>query len=139
MKILRFEDREVWQLARELTKSVYKLTANGRFSRDYGLKDQMRRASVSIMANIAEGFSRRGDKEFGQFLFVAKSSAAELQSHAYVAVDQGYMIETDFKGLYEALDHISRMLSNLIKRLLHPRDRRNRRDDAIDAMTRATR
>ena len=125
MKISRFEDLEVWQQARELTRWVYKLTANGRFSRDYGLKDQMRRASVSIMANIAEGFSRRGDKEFTQFLFVAKSSAAELQSHAYVALDQGYITETDFKGLYESLDHISRMLSNFIKRLLrNPRDRR---------------
>ena len=123
MKILRFEDLEVWQHARELTRAIYKLTANGSFSRDYGLKDQMRRASVSTMANIAEGFSRRGDKEFCQFLFVAKSSAAELQSHAYVAVDQGYITETDFKGLYESLDHVSRMLSNLIKRLLRPRNR----------------
>ena len=78
----------------------------------------MRRAGVSIMANIAEGFSRKGDKEFGQFLFVAKSSAAEVQSHAYVALDQGYMTDTDFKGLYESLDHVSRMLSNLIKHLL---------------------
>jgi four helix bundle protein len=125
MKVTRFEDLEVWQQARDLTRQVYRLTANGSFSRDYGLKDQMRRASVSTMANIAEGFSRRGDKEFCQFLFVAKSSAAELQSHAYVAVDQGYITETDFKGLYESLDHVSRMLSNLIKRLLHgPRDRR---------------
>ena len=125
MKISRFEDLEIWQQARELTRWVYKLTANGRFSRDYGLKDQMRRASVSIMANIAEGFSRRGDKEFTQFLFVAKSSAAELQSHAYVALDQDYITDTDFKGLYESLDHISRMLSNFIKRLLrNPRDRR---------------
>lgn len=119
MKILRFEDLEVWQHARELTKSVYMLTARSEFSKDYGLWDQMRRASVSIMANIAEGFSRKGDKEFGQFIFVAKSSAAELQSHAYVALDQGYITEGDFKGLYEALDHVSRMRSNLIKHLLH--------------------
>jgi len=118
MKILRFEDLEVWQQGRDVTRSIYKLTTNGRFSKDYALKDQMRRASVSIMANVAEGFSRRGDKEFGQFLFVAKSSAAELQSHAYVALDQGYMTETDFKGLYESLDHVSRMLSNFIKHLL---------------------
>ena len=125
MKISRFEDLEIWKQARELTRWVYKLTANGNFSRDYGLKDQMRRASVSIMANIAEGFSRKGDKEFSQFLFVAKSSAAELQSHAYVALDQDYITDTDFKGLYESLDHISRMLSNFIKRLLrNPRDRR---------------
>src|SRR5439155_25195316 len=125
MKISRFEDLEIWKQARELTRWVYKLTANGNFSRDYGLKDQMRRASVSIMANIAEGFSRRGDKKFTQFLFVARSSAAELQSHAYVELDQDYITDTDFKRLYESLDHISRMLSNFIKRLLrNPRDRR---------------
>jgi len=75
----------------ELTRSIYRLTADSKFAKDYGLRDQMRRASVSIMANIAEGFARKGSKEFGQFLFVAKASAAELQSHAYVALDQGYM------------------------------------------------
>ena len=120
MKVTRFEDLEVWQQARDLTRQVYRLTANGSFSRDYGLKDQMRRASVSTMANIAEGFSRRGDKEFCQFLFVAKSSAAELQSHAYVALDQTYITEADFKTLSQSLDHVSRMLSNLIKHLLRP-------------------
>ena len=117
MKILRFEDLDCWQQARELTRSIYRLTADSKFAKDYGLKDQMRRASVSIMANIAEGFARKGSKEFGQFLFVAKASAAELQSHAYVALDQGYMGEPDFKELYDKLDHVSRMLSNLIKHL----------------------
>jgi len=120
MKVTRFEDLDVWQRARDLTRQVYRLSANGSFSRDYGLKDQMRRASVSTMANIAEGFSRRGDKEFCQFLFVAKSSAAELQSHAYVALDQAYITEADFKTLSQSLDHVSRMLSNLIKHLLRP-------------------
>lgn len=117
MKITRFEDLDCWQQARELTRSIYRLTADSKFAKDYGLKDQMRRASVSIMANIAEGFARKGSKEFGQFLFVAKASAAELQSHAYVALDQGYMGEPDFKELYDKLDHVSRMLSNLIKYL----------------------
>ncbi len=117
MKISRFEDLEVWRQARELTRSTYGLTANSKFAKDYGLKDQMRRASVSIMANVAEGFSRKGDKEFGQFLFVAKSSAAELQSHVYVALDQGYIGEAEFRKLYDSLDHISRMTSNLIKHL----------------------
>jgi four helix bundle protein len=120
MKISRFEDLDCWQQARELTQSIYRLTANGTFARDYSLIDQMRRASVSIMANIAEGFSRKGDKEFAQFLFVAKSSAAELQSHAYVALDQGYMEALDFQELYDQLDHTSRMLSNLIKHLRTP-------------------
>lgn len=117
MKVIRFEDLEAWQKARGLTREVYQLTANGRFSRDYGLRDQMRRASVSIMANVAEGFSRKSDKEFSQFLFIAKSSAAELQSHAYVALDQEYIGESDFEKLYDNLDHTSRMISNLIKHL----------------------
>jgi len=117
MKIVRFENLEVWQKARGLTREVYQLTVSDRFSRDYGLREQMRRASVSIRANIAEGFSRKSDKEFSQFLFIAKSSAAELQSHAYVALDQGYVKESDFKNFYDDLDHTSRMISNLIKHL----------------------
>ncbi len=117
MKITRFEDLDVWQHARELTQSIYRLTANGQYSRDYGLKDQMRRASVSIMANIAEGFARKGDKEFGQFLFMAKSSAAEVQSHAYVASDQGYIGGPEFKSVYDMAEQESKMLSTFIKYL----------------------
>ncbi len=117
MRVNRFEDLDCWQHARQLTRSIYRLTANGTFARDYSLIDQMRRASVSIMANIAEGFARKGSREFTQFLFVAKASAAELQSHAYVALDQGYMEAPDFQVLYDQLDHTSRMLSNLIKHL----------------------
>ena len=115
MTINRFEDLEAWQRARELAQIVYQRTKDGQFSRDYGLRDQMRRAGVSIMANIAEGFSRRSNKEFCQFLFIAKSSAAELQSHAYVALDQAYIEKSDFEKLYDGLDHTSRMISNLIK------------------------
>jgi four helix bundle protein len=117
MTINRFEDLEAWQRARELARIVYQRTKDGQFSRDYGLRDQMRRAGVSIMANIAEGFSRKSNKEFCQFLFIAKSSAAELQSHAYVALDQAYIEKSDFNTLYDGLDHTSRMISNLIKYL----------------------
>jgi four helix bundle protein len=117
MTINRFEDIEAWQKARELARVVYQSTKDGQISRDYGLRDQMRRAGVSIMANIAEGFSRRSNREFCQFLFIAKSSAAELQSHAYVALDQAYIGEADFQKLYDSLDHTSRMISNLIKYL----------------------
>lgn len=121
MTINRFEDLDAWQKARELARVVYQRTKDGQFSRDYGLRDQMRRAGVSIMANIAEGFSRRSNKEFCQFLFIAKSSAAELQSHAYVALDQAYIEKPDFEKLYDGLDHTSRMISNLIKYLgAHP-------------------
>ena len=117
MNVFHFAGPQVLERAKELTRSIYRHTANGKFAKDYGLKDQMRRASVSIMANVAEGFSRKGDKEFGQFLFVAKSSAAEWQSHVYVALDQGYIGEAEFRKLYDSLDHISRMTSNLIKHL----------------------
>jgi len=121
MTINRFEEIEAWQKARELARVVYQSTKDGQISRDYGLRDQMRRAGVSIMANIAEGFSRRSNKEFCQFLFIAKSSASELQSHAYVALDQGYIGKADFEKLYDSLDHTSRMISNLIKYLTaHP-------------------
>ncbi len=72
---------------------------------------------MSIIANIAEWFSRRGDKEFGQFLFITKASASELQSHVYVALDQGYVDKGDFDRLYENLDHVARMLSKLIQHL----------------------
>ncbi len=118
MKVFRFAGPQVLERARELTRSIYRLTANSKFAKDYGLKDQMRRAGVSIMANVAEGFSRKGDKGFGQFSFVAKSSAVELQSHTYVALDQGYSGEAEFRKLYDSLDHISRMTSNFIKHLL---------------------
>jgi four helix bundle protein len=78
VKIKRFEDIEAWKTARELTRKLYADTGEGAFGKDYGLRDQIRRASVSIMGNIAEGFSRHSNKEFIQFLFISKGSAAEV-------------------------------------------------------------
>ena len=80
-----------------------------RFSRDFGLRDQIQRASVSIMANIAEGFGRHSDKEFANFRNMAHASVSEVQSHLYVALDLGYVSESAFEGLYVLLDEISRM------------------------------
>lgn len=77
----RFEDIQAWQNARELTSQVYRLTKIGEFARDFGLRDQIRRATVSIMANVAEGFARRSDKDFANFINIARSSVAEVQSH----------------------------------------------------------
>ena len=99
MKIERFEDIQAWKKARELVRSIYEITSDGNFSKDYGLKDQLRRASVSIMSNIAEGFSRRSTNEFTQFLFIAKGSAAEAQSQLYIALDQGYIGQDKFDEL----------------------------------------
>jgi len=83
-----FEDIEAWQKARQLTKRIYEITKKGALAKDYGLKDQIRRASVSIMSNIAEGFERGGNKEFIQFLSTAKGSSGEVRSQLYVIVDQ---------------------------------------------------
>ncbi len=89
--ITRFEEIEAWQKARQLSAAIYKTTNAGIFSRDFGLRDQIRRAAVSVMSNIAEGFDRGGNKEFIQFLYIAKGSAAEIQAQLYVALDAGYM------------------------------------------------
>jgi four helix bundle protein len=83
-----FEEIEAWKKARELTKRIYQISSRGPFSKDFGLRDQARRASVSIMSNIAEGYERGGTKEFLQYLSIAKGSVGELRSHLYVALDQ---------------------------------------------------
>jgi len=101
-KIERFEDLIAWQKARELTKNIYKITRQGEFKKDFGLRDQIRRASVSVMSNIAEGFERGGRSEFHQFLVIAKGSCAELKSHLYVALDADYIDAQTFQRLYTA-------------------------------------
>ncbi len=106
----RFEQIEVWQKARELTNKIYKITAQGAFSRDFGLKDQIRDASVSMMSNIAEGFERGGTAEFKQFLSIAKGLSGEVRSELYVALDQGYLTSTVFESLSGDALQISRML-----------------------------
>jgi len=87
----KFEDITAWQKARELTRLVYEITKNGNFSKDFSLRDQIRRASVSIMSNIAEGFDRGGRKEFIQYLSIAKGSVGEVKSQLYTALDQKYI------------------------------------------------
>lgn len=115
--IERFEDIQAWQKARKLVASIYKITSEGDFVKDYSLKDQIRRASVSIMSNIAEGFSRRTDREFVQFLHVAKGSASEVQSQLYVALDLKYISQATFEELYELSDETVRLISGFIKYL----------------------
>lgn len=119
MAIKRFEDIRAWQEARTLTKQVYNLCkVSPGLRRDRRLRDQVQSAAVSVMSNIAEGFSRRSDKEFTQFLFVAKGSAAEVQSLLYVAMDQEYLTHKDFSVLYEKTDEVARILSGFITSLL---------------------
>jgi len=108
MKIERFEDIQAWQTARELTCQIYAASKTGEFARDFGLRDQIQRASVSAMANIAEGFERGGDREFLQFLSQAKGSCGEVRSHLYVALDQHYLPEAQFNELYSQATNTSR-------------------------------
>lgn len=115
--IQKFEDLEAWKIAREITKDIYKISSSGLFTKDYGLKDQIRRSSVSIMSNIAEGFERDGDKEFTQFLSIAKGSAGEARSQLYVALDQEYISEIEFNSVYQKLTENSRVISGLMKYL----------------------
>ncbi len=112
-----FEDIEAWQISRKLTKAIYDVTAQGPFARDFGLKDQVRKASVSIMSNIAEGFERNGTREFIQFLATAKGSAGEVRAQLYVALDQGYVDQSLFDDLIQLITKISRMLSGLMSYL----------------------
>jgi four helix bundle protein len=115
--IEKFEDIESWKKARKLVGDIYRVTSDGRFSKDFALHDQIRRASISIMLNIAEGFGRRTDKEFAQFLFVALGSAAEVQSALYIALDQKYIDEPAFQDLYNRSSEVARMISGFIKYL----------------------
>jgi four helix bundle protein len=117
MKINRFEDLECWQSARELVNRVYRVCSVDELKKNFSLSDQIKRAGISIMANIAEGFSRKSNKEFIQFLFISKASAAELQSHLYIALDQQYIDRSSFDGPYSDADKVQRQTSNLIKYL----------------------
>ncbi len=115
MKIKTFEDIESWKKARRLTNEIYRTT--GKFARDFGLKDQIRRASISILSNIAEGFERGGDKEFLQFLAMAKGSCGEVRAQLYVAVDQGYVAQEIFEGLSKNTIEIGQLISGFMKYL----------------------
>jgi four helix bundle protein len=101
MKIERFEDIDAWQLARELTRKVYRLTKEPRFSKDYGLKNQIQDAAGSSMHNIAEGFDSETNPEFIRFLRYAKRSCTEVQSELYVALDEKYISTDEFSDIYE--------------------------------------
>ena len=113
----KFEDIDCWKKARGLTSRVYDISGKGVFARDFGLKDQIRRASVSVMSNIAEGHDRSGTGEFVQFLANAKGSAAEIRAQLYVAIDQGYIGELEFNELSQLAAEIGQMIGGLMKYL----------------------
>ena len=118
-----FEEINAWQNARVLVKDVYSMTRSGDFSKDYGLKDQIQRAAVSICSNIAEGFERRGNKEFINFLWIAKGSVAEVCSQLHNARDIVYITDDKFKSMYDSAKQVGGMLFNLIT-VLSSEDRR---------------
>jgi len=115
MKLTRFEDLECWKEGRALVNMVYDaIAASPEFHRDMRLRDQCKGASISVMGAIPEGFVRRSNKEFIQFLFISISSGAELQSHFYIALDRKYVSRETFDSIYQQADKVGKMVSNLI-------------------------
>ena len=114
LAIKYFEDLEVWKEARRLTNRIDRMTQDAKFSKDFGLRDQIQRAVVSVMSNIAEGFERGGNQEFIQFLYIAKGSCGEVRSQLYVALDRGYIAQEEFSELLKSFKRLSVMISNLV-------------------------
>jgi len=110
-----FRDLKVWQKSKELAVLIYRVTQERAFSRDFGFKDQVRRAAISIPSNIAEGDERGSNKDAVRFLYIAKGSLAELQTQIEIAFEIGYLSEKNMKELYDRSQIIGRMLGSLIK------------------------
>ena len=117
-KFSSFEEINSWQKARILNKTIYQITENPTFKKDFDFVRQIRRASISISSNIAEGFERNTDKEFIYFLYVAKASAGEVRSQIYLAFDLEYITQDVFDALLESITEISKLLSGFIKYLI---------------------
>lgn len=129
--ITRFEDIEAWQTARELTKLIYSFTEEGKFSRDFGLKDQIRRASVSIMSNISDGFESQTQAQFIRYLVIAKASAGEVRSQLYVCKDLEYVDQDQFTKAFAIAEKVSRQIARFISYLeTHPQSQKAREDSA---------
>ena len=117
----RFEDIDAWQKARELTRAVYMASEKGSFSEDVALRDQIRRASISVMSNIAEGFERGGNREFLHFLSIAKGSVGEVRAQLYVALDQQYLTQKAFEDLADLAVRTTRLIGGLMAYLRQTR------------------
>jgi four helix bundle protein len=130
--INRFEEIEAWQGARQLSRLVYSLTKAGAFAHDFGLRDQIRRAAVSIMSNIAEGFESRTQPLFIEFLGRAKGSAGEVRSQAYVAMDAEYITQPQFQELVTLAERCSRQISRFMTYLSTHSDKHRVREDRVE-------
>jgi four helix bundle protein len=123
-RIEKFEDFVAWRKARVMTGEIYKITEHGKFARDFGLRDQIQRAAVSVMSNIAEGFERGRASEFHQFLSIAKASCAEVRSQLYIALDVGYLTQEEFNQLMEKATETRRIIRGLRASVEQRRDSR---------------
>ena len=113
----KFEDLGVWKLAKDVANKIYDITSLGEFSKDFVLRDQIRRAAVSIFSNIAEGFERNGNKEFINFLYIAKASCGEVRSQLIFAMDRKYISKTQYERIQKQLFTLSKQLAGFIKYL----------------------
>ncbi|MEM1095422.1 MAG: four helix bundle protein [Bacteroidota bacterium] len=130
-RVQRFEDLKVWQAARALVRGVYAATRKGAFARDFGLRDQIQRASVSVMSNIAEGFESRTDRLFLDYLGRAKASAGEVRSQLYIALDLEYIAKSQFQALRKDAEKVSKQLTAFMRYLSTDHDTRRVREDDI--------
>lgn len=128
-QVERFEDLIAWQKARALTKAIYQVTRNNGFARDYAFVDQIRRASISIVSNIAEGYERGNRGEFHQFWVIAKSSCAEVRAQLYIALDAGSLTQLEFDQLMSQAQELARVVGGLraaVEKQWHDQRKRNR-------------
>jgi four helix bundle protein len=116
-KIKRFEDIDAWKLARQATRLIYEASSTGGFNRELALRDQIRRSAISTMSNIAEGFEREGNREFLNFLSIAKGSCAEARAQLYVALDCGYITQIEFEKVHEKLHEAGRLIGGFMRYL----------------------
>ena len=132
-KIEKLEDLIIWQKARELNKMIYEITSSGKFVKDYALSDQIRRSSISVASNIAEGFERKGDGEFKYFLGVAKGSLGELRCQLYLALDVNYITQEKFDFTNNFALELSRMIGGFISYLQNSNKQRTRNPQTRDS------
>lgn len=121
MKINRFEDLEIWKLSLKITKDIYVFTAKDKFSKDFGLRDQVRRAIVSVSSNVVEGFEKNNNNEFIRFLKIAKGSVGETRNQFYIALSVGYITKEEFEKINEELEGLARQIGGFISYLQNKR------------------
>lgn len=121
MKITKFEDLKIWKLSLKTTKTIYDLTSKGKFAKDFGLRDQLRRAIISVSSNIVEGFEKNNNNEFVRFLRISKGSVGEVRSQLYIALTIGYIPKSEFENINKELIDLSNQIGSFINYLVTKR------------------